>query len=55
MLMSPEEILFYSGIAIMVLAILLAVVAILVLKSRKRRLAKQLEEEFGERQHEIHR
>lgn len=55
MSMPPEEILFYSGIAVMALAAMFAVAAILVFRSRKKRLTQQLEEEFGARRNENHR
>ena len=55
MSMPPEEILFYSGVAVMVLAAVFAVAAILVFRSRKKRLTQQLEGGFGASRNENHR
>ncbi len=49
--LSGSELLFYGGIAVMLLAAAAGILAAVVLKVYGRRLRQRLEEEFGKRRH----
>lgn len=46
--LSGSELLFYGGLAIMVIAVLLAMVCAVLFRLSGRRLKKKLEQEYGE-------
>ncbi len=49
--MNGSELLFYAGVAVMAAAAGGALVMLLVLRATRKRLRKQLEDEFGPRRH----
>lgn len=49
--LSGSELLFYGGIAVMLLAVMAGVLAAVVFTLSGRRLRRKLEEEFGKKRH----
>lgn len=49
--LSRSELLFYGGIALMVAAAALAILALIVFRISGCRLRKKLEQEYGKRRH----
>ena len=50
--LAQGELLFYSGIAIMISAAVIAIIAAIILDISQKRLRKRLEQEFGKSRHE---